>query len=695
MKKLIIYYFFFLLSTFSFFSSGVIDSTDGFQYLAVARNIYYAGEPTAPVYKYDTRENIHMSTILAKNGKTYSLTGLGFSIAYLPAVAITDFVYKIYGISPPLHFPLENDWLIFLTASFTNSIFGAMLGIILFVYFCILGLTKKQALTLSFLSIIATNLFVYTKHSMPHMMFISFMMLSFLLLKLFSEKGKKYLLIFSGISFGVLSITYNQTFVLPLIPLVLYYFLLIKPKISLNSLRTIAGDAIYAACGFIPFAIIYIWFESLRSYSNSVVFLYTSYVNHHISAFPISVIIEGLHGQLFSAGRSIFIYSPLLIIIILFWHKIKRALNPEFFSFILLTIIYICFFALQYSRGGPDQGIAGLWHGETSWGPRYLTPLIPMGMLLVGSIYQSLSKKTKLFVFYPLVILGIYVNFLGVLMPYQIKLHDLQEKFFLNGTEYKASVYSNFLPRYSPILNMSKKLIKLGQNFPKTFDHGIYNVRFYDGIDLPFNVGPERWRVIEGTGYISFDNNKENPIKDLTFGVINHPISEANKSAKVRFILNDVPLLEKPFKLDITQRELIKVSVKENLVMPKGNKLVIEVDFGNPIIITMAKQILGLQSFDINDTRQNMESIDVPYISVLGPKMTGDIYQNWGGENQDLWKIWDIHTQTYERLPDFWWIRNLYYWDIPKRPILLLFSGIILISTYTGFRILRLLTKKV
>src|SRR3989338_8363095 len=145
MKKLIIYYSLFLFSLLSFFPSGIIDSQDGFQYLAVARNIYYTGKPTAPVYEYDQRKNIHMSTIVGKDGDTYSLTGLGYSLAYLPAVAITDVVYRIYGISPPVHFPLENDWLIFLTAGFTNVFIGAMLGVILLAYFILLGLSKKQA----------------------------------------------------------------------------------------------------------------------------------------------------------------------------------------------------------------------------------------------------------------------------------------------------------------------------------------------------------------------------------------------------------------------------------------------------------------------------------------------------------------------------------------------------------------------
>ena len=673
MKKLIIYYSLFLFSLLSFFPSGIIDSQDGFQYLAVARNIYYTGKPTAPVYEYDTRTNIHMSVVTGKDGNIYSLTSLGYSLAYLPAVAITDMVYKIYGVSPPIHFPLENDWLMFLTASFTNSFFGAMLGVILFLYLLELGLSKRKAIFISLVGLFATNLLVYAKHSFAHMMFLTFLTLSFLLIRLYSTTKRKYLLIISGLSFGVVMITYNPTFLLAIPSLFLYYLLLSKHKWNKESLKLIFKNSLIFLIGTLPFILIYSWFENARavdSFSN----LPLTSTKYLISRVPIGVFFEGIYGQLFSPGRSIFIYSPLLLMIVFFWYKIKKKVYPELFSFFLYSLILITFYAKAFTVGSIDQGITALWHGELSWGPRYLTPLIPLGMLIVGSIYKDLSKKAKYFVFYPLIVIGIYVEILGILMPYQTKLFNLQDKFFLNGTEYHATVYSNFLPRYTPILNMSKNLVKLVQNFPKTFDHGIYNVRFYDGIDFPFNVGPERWRVIEGKGYISFDDNSKSPVKEFTFGLINHPISEASHSATVQFVLNNTPLLEQPFQLNVTQRELVKIPIRKDLIKSKNNQLMVDVEYDDQTVTVQNKQILGLQSFDINGQRQNMESIDVPYVSSLGPKIAGANYQNWGGTNQDPWKTWHIHTQMFERLPDFWWIRNLYYWDIPKRWILIPFA---------------------
>ncbi len=721
MKKIIIYYFLFLLSIFSVFSSGVIDSQDGFQYLAVARNIYYKGEPTGPISEYSTRKNISMSTIIGKDGKTYSLTGLGFSLAYLPAVAITDLVYKIYHVSPSVHFPLENDWLIFLTASFTNSFFGAMLGVILFLYLLELGLSKKQALFISLSGLFATNLLVYTKYSFSHMMFVTFSVLSFYLVKVYFRTKRKLFLILSGISFGITTITYNQTFLLSVIPLGLYFLFLSKFRINLFSIKYLLTKLILFFIGLLPFIYMYKWFENLRATpaSNFGSSTAVSAAASSLLKIPVGVFIEGLYGQLFSPGRSFFLYSPILLLIILFWHRIKKKLS-EFWIFLTLSISSILFYSAVYNPGDPTlvplKGVAALWHGELSWGPRYLTLLIPFGMLVVGVIYSTLSKKAKIMVFYPLLVLGIYIQLLGTIMPYQIKLHDLEERFFLNGTEYTNFLYSNLLPRYSPVLLMPKKLVKLVQSFPKTLDHGQYNVRFYDGIDFAFPVGGERWRVIERKGYISFDNLTNSPVKKISLGLINHPIDEASYSAVIKVLLNDHLLLEKE-KLSPTERKLVNINIPQNLLKSKNNQLLIDVEFRSLLDDSIqtetaqykdnpanyenknkqpkknVSQILGMISLSINDKQINKESLDFPYISSLGPAMMGIKYVNWGGDDQDPWKSWNIHTQIYERVPDFWWIKPLYYWDVPKKPVFLLFFGILLVSIFSGLKTLTKILK--
>jgi hypothetical protein len=697
MKKFLVYYFVFLVSFLSLFVSGVIDSQDGFQYLAVARNIYYKHEPTAPPYKYDTRENVHMSVYKGRDGKTYSLTGLGYSLAFLPSVALTDIVYNIYDIAPSVNFPLENDWLILLTASFTNVFFTALLGAVMFLYLKEIKLKNRTALLISFITIIATNLFVYSKHLMPHSMFVTFLVTTFYFLKVYSRTKKPKHMLFSGLSYGVVIITYNTSFLLAIPPLIAYFLLLTKPKVNINYIKRLVSISIYFVLGLLPFITIYSWFENTRSSVNINITpgsAVTKFSSHIFSNMPLTVFFEGLFGQLFSPGRSIFIYTPLLLIPILFWHKITKKIRAEWLTLIVISVVFISFYSTLFSVGRVDQGIAGLWHGESSWGPRYLTPIIPFAMLVVGYIYQKLSKKHKLFVFYPLVVAGIIVQLLGTVLPYQVKYHNLQKKFFVNSTEYTMYLYSNLLPRYSPLITMAKETVKLVKRLPDTIDNGTYNVRFYDGIDFPFDVGPERWRSIDRKGHIKFDNTKEG-IKQITFDLINHPIATTEARVKIDFLLNNTNLNLTPETLNVTERERITLEVKPDTLKPTNNNLVIETEFSETDIAEKQRQIVGLISIFINGDQVNLESIDIPYVSDLGPKLTGVEYKNWGGLDRDPWKYWHIHTQMYERLPDFWWARNLYYWDIPNMLITSLFIGNIAILLLSGPKVKRFFKKGV
>lgn len=684
--KFLTYYFITLFFALTFLSSGVIDSQDGFQYLAVARNIYYTGKPTSPVYEYDTGKNIHMNVGIGRDGNTYGATGLGFSLAFLPAVFLTDMVYKIYQITPPVHFPLENDWLILLTASFTNAFFGALLGVTIFSYLLLLGIKKKTAILISLVGIFATNLLVYTKHSFAHMMFITFLFLSFFFIKYFFKTRKKLSLIFSGLSFGIGAITYNQSFFLVSIPLIIYFLILSEFKINKINLKNLLYRSLLILLGILPFALIYIWFENQRAapqstFNNPVTLAKVGF--RPFSNLPVTVFFEGIYGQLFSPGRSFFLYSPIVLTILIFWYKIRKSILAELVVLVILSIIFVVYLSTLHTYGAGGRGIAGFWHGESSWGPRYLTILIPFTLLIVGWLYPRLRKIQKIIIFFPLVLAGLYIQFLGVVLPYQTKTQGLDHNFYINSTEYTNYVYSNLLPRYSPIIMQSRGLFKTIRELPATWSNGEYNLKFYDGIDFPFLVGTEKWRTIEGEGFISFDNKESAQINKISIGLINHPVEESSLSATLQVSLNGTNMLKHQEVFKPADKKIIDLNIPSELLKSKNNQIIIKTDFNldnaNKTPDDLSKyenktvqpkeyvpQIIGLYSFSINDKPMNIESLDIPYVSDLGAKLAGVKYQNWGGENKDPWKTWNIHTQTYERLPDFWWFRNLYYWDIPK-----------------------------
>lgn len=689
--KLLLYYFLFLVSLLSLLASGVMDSQDGLQYLATARNIYYSGKPTSPPYEYPEK-NIHMGVYTGKDGNTYSAVGLGYSLALVPAVAVTDIFYKIYHIKPAVHFPLENDWLILLLGSLTNIFFAAGLGVIMYLYFIETNLTKKQAFILSLITLFATNLFVYSKHSFAHMMFITFLVLAFYLIKKYAGNNQRKYLIFAGAAYGATALSYNASFILTFPSLIIYYLLLKKTPLKLTSLKSLFTDSLNFFIGTIPFLIPYLWYEHLR---NSSQLDYVNFAADKLAHVPVSMFIEGLYGQLLSPGRSIFIYSPVLVIIIFFWHKIKANVLPELTALTVMALLYIPFLSIQvvWGDGGSlgTYGYTALWHGEASWGPRYLLPLIPFGLIIVGNIYSKLKIMQKILIFYPLVIIGLYIELLGVIVPYQIKNYNLEKSFHVNKTEFTNYIYSDLIPRYTPILSMSKNLITFTNSFPKTLDHGKYNVRLYDGITIPFNVGQERWRAVENNGYISFDNLSRDPVKKISFGIINHPLKVSSSSAALQLVLNGHPLFDEQPVLKPTERRVIEAPVNAGYLKDKSNQLEIIVTY-NPPLKDLA-QTFSMIAFYINNYPVNLESIDLPYYSPLGPAMVGAKYNTYGGQITDPWRFWDIHTQVYEKTPDFWWAKAIYYWDYPQKTILLIVLSIVASTVFFSYKLFTHLKK--
>jgi hypothetical protein len=109
----------------------------------------------------------------------------------------------------------------------------------------------------------------------------------------------------------------------------------------------------------------------------------------------------GLTGLLFSPGRSVFLYSPILMgglaAMVPMWRRDRRTtvlLAAEFF-------VMLCFYASLVN-----------WDAERSYGPRYLLPVIP---LLVLPIAGSIRKSRTLVA---LVLLSMAIQIPGVLVDF-------------------------------------------------------------------------------------------------------------------------------------------------------------------------------------------------------------------------------------------------------------------------------------
>lgn len=75
----------------------------------------------------------------------------------------------------------------------------------------------------------------------------------------------------------------------------------------------------------------------------------------------------GLVGLLLSPGKSIFLYSPVLIPVLLAWPGFVRRHGIPGLTLTILTAAWILLYAKWWA-----------WHGDVCWGPRYTVPLTPL-----------------------------------------------------------------------------------------------------------------------------------------------------------------------------------------------------------------------------------------------------------------------------------------------------------------------------
>jgi predicted SAM-dependent methyltransferase len=675
MKRLLVAYFFFCFFFLAFFSSGVVDSQDGFQYLAIARRIYFDHTFEMPLEKFPD-DNIPMSASEPVDGKYYSPTGLGYTLSLLPAVAVEDLFNRWAGVQPMTAFPLQNDWPVLLVASMTNAVWGALLAVALFLYLKELGLRHRYSLVTSFILVTGTNIFPYTKHTFAQMMFTCCLVWTFLAVKKYANTGRVSWLVAAGLWFGAMVISYNPTFLFVLPALGLYYLLLKKNVWQSKNWQligsTLLKDGLSMVLSSLPFLLLYLWFNQVR-YGGTASTGYAGAANQLLSAnFPAYVIIEGVWGLLFSPGKSIFLYSPLLLVLVFFWFKLSKKVLPEVVAAGVLFLTYLWFIGTLL--GGVDFLV---WHGDSSWGPRYLLPALPLLLVLVGYVVAKLSANQRALLVAPLFLAGLGINMLGMILPYQIRFAGLQTDAEFNGRNFNVYEYGNEIPRYAPAFTMAKIATKRLLRLRQLYDFGPFNLQLIDGFDRPFDVGWMIWRGVQPVSAIKFDQNPDYPITTLGLQFRNHQMElSSTQSAHFAFKLNGQALVlanNVPATAAAGEEKEFVFAVNPAQLQAKDNVLTFTSLFDSSTAAQLEeRQAIFLQIARINGLPQNISSITYPYVSPVSKNIFGSQYFYWGGLQQKPWSIWHMHSGVYEQTFDFWWLRPLHYWDLPKS----LFGGL-------------------
>jgi len=663
MRRWLVVLFMFSWLLFSLLASGFVDSQDGFQYLAVTRRMYYDQTLALPQEEFPD-DNIHLSLALGREGRSFSPTGLGYSLALIPAVAFEDVVTRLAGVEPLSAFPLQSDWPVLLGASLTNAVLGAGLVVVLYLLMRETGLPHRSAGWLSLVLVTASNLFAYTKHTFPHMMFVTFMTLSFYLVRRFARRRRRRYLLAAALSYGLVVISYNPTFLFPLPALAVYYLYLTRFRLGWDAAwwRRAVADLGVAAVGVAPWLLLYAWFNHARFGGVAS----SGYGGYNLDSLaktflpPARVYVEGFWGLLFSPGKSVFLFTPLLVLLIAFWHKVPAKVYAEAAALVMLVAVYL--YMIGTLLGGSDFPV---WHGDSSWGPRYILPILPLALVIIAHIFQAMSRRQRLGLFLPLVVLGIWIELAGMLLPYQLRFAGLQTDVFFNQRNFNVFEYGNEIPRYAPAFSMTKKLVTRLAQLPDQFQRGHYDFRLMDGFVRPFRIVNGTWREPLPRSLITFDNAQQPP-RQVMLQLRNHQlVPTSSHSALVSISLNNQLLTQEKF--DINEERQVSFNLPTELVQDKDNRLLLSYDLvGTSSAYLEKRQIMFLQAAAINGQRQSLDTIDYPYVSPVSRGLLGSDYVYYGTDQTDPWDIWHMHSGVYEETFDLWWLRPFHYWDFPR-----------------------------
>ncbi len=146
----------------------------------------------------------------------------------------------------------------------------------------------------------------------------------------------------------------------------------------------------------------------------------------------ISNLVAGIYGPLFSAGKSIFLFSPPLLLLPLAVLPFARARRWDFALWASLILAALLFY-----------GRLTFWAGDLAFGDRYLIPFTPLLLLPLGMLIPRLGRTGRR-VFAALCGLGLLVQALGVLV-------DFSSAFFIGVPPLKTMFLSYRLWEFDPL----------------------------------------------------------------------------------------------------------------------------------------------------------------------------------------------------------------------------------------------------
>ena len=250
-------------------------------------------------------------------------------------------------------------------ARLVGPLFGALEVALFFVFAMRLGYGLRRSLLLTAVFGFATSVWPDEQSVLEHTEVAFFLLLAFYLAFRYREQHRNWpYLIYSGAALGGAAITRYQDAFLGAVALGIY---LILPRGPDRTLLQRARSVVLFGIGLLPFVAVDLWYNWIRFGS---VFA----TGHYETLFG-EPITTGAAGLLVSPGKGLLWYCPVIFLLVFAGPRFYR----RYPMFSLASLAVFAGFVLLYAN-------VTFWHGDPTWGPRYLYPTIPFFTLPLGEI---------------------------------------------------------------------------------------------------------------------------------------------------------------------------------------------------------------------------------------------------------------------------------------------------------------------
>ena len=413
-KRLAVLLFFLFLYLFT--AQGSIQTSDGMSMYLLTQSIAEHGSLSIDSGRTDILSQ-------GRNSKYFSKYGLGQPLLAVPFYLAGVAIAKVSGV--PKHFST------LFTVSLFNPLISSLVCVVLLLCAFELGFTQRVSLFLTCAYGISTTAWHQSQDFMSEPLTTLFLIVAFFfVLRVSSGSEKNYL--YAGCAVGFALLVRPASAVAVLCYLI---YIALKERGNDRKGRRFKG-VYYFLSGVAPFLGIVFFYNFLRFGS-----IFAAGYQSHGFTTPLWV---GLAGHLATPGKSIFLYNPFLLIVLIGFYDFIRAKPQEAF---LVGLFFICHL-LIYSKWDS-------WMGGMAWGSRFLLVTFPYLILSPGFF---LSKRGGLWWKVSVVLLC-----MGFVIQVPSLLVNVSRYHYTLRLQYKDKMMDQlvYAPKHSPIIGQWRELKKV------------------------------------------------------------------------------------------------------------------------------------------------------------------------------------------------------------------------------------------